>query len=86
MGEKIHVVLSDEAYLFLKVASVFSKRDVSEIVEMAVQMLKHYLGAGDSADGFLGFIRDRDPQLFKELMEFRYRLEEAKEKISEVVP
>ena len=83
--EKLTISIDSNTYFFLKLASALTKKDMSDIIELGVRLVKHYTEAGAAADEFLAFIEKRDPQLLEELVEFRNRLEEAKARAAGVV-
>ena len=81
--ERMHISILIEKARFLRIVSALTKKDKSDVVEIALDLLKHYINCGSAADDFLYYIEQKDPKFLEKLVAFRNKVNE--QKVIEVV-
>ena len=81
--EKIHISLPIEKASFLRIISALAREEISDIVGISLDLLKHYLSSGASSDEFLSYIEQKEPSLVKKLVELRNKIQERQVEVVE---
>lgn len=82
--EKIHISLPIEKASFLRIISALAREEISDIVGISLDLLKHYLSSGASSDEFLSYIEQKEPNLVKKLIDLRNKVQERQVEVIEV--